>query len=640
MDAARDPRSARDSALTLGFATAVTMWAIAYVGRLPAVTAPSALIGGLMLAAVAGWGWFAGRRTGRWSSGAAGGAVAGVINLLILGSLVAGPDGALRSTTLWWLPASVVAVAALAGAAAALATAPPGAVVDTDWTAMLAKVAVAATFLLVVAGGLVTSNEAGLAVVDWPNTFGSNMFLYPISRMTGGIYYEHAHRLFGALVGLATLAVAFRLWRIDARSWVRALAAAAVVVVTVQGLLGGCASPGASRFRLPRRTWREHHLATLHGVLGLVFRAAMVGGAAATSRHWRSAPAPERVSAVAGDRTLQATLVGALVVQLVLGAIQRHLAQGLIIHITLAAFVTIMAIAVGARAWGLTRALAGAAARPAVDGPGLRPGRFDRGLAVTQAAPWSAIRLPLRSPSPRPSGGRRRFARARRAARRLTRRLPPTTPSDRRLKIEKKCVGRSETAERPRGGDRLRNPGPTVDPLPRASHSLDEELLAALDIGLGGAEVADRDAQRDAAVEPGVREKDLAGGVDAFEQAQVEAVEIGALEAAGFRAEADHRERHRRHPLEGRLAVDERGKALGKPDVGADPLADALEAEAAQHPPQLERPEAAPELDAIVHEVDRVCAATERRGQVLGDQREGAPEQLAVACRGPSSRSE
>lgn len=354
MDAARDPRSARYSALTLGFATAVTMWAIAYVGRLPAVTAPSALIGGLMLAAVAGWGWFAGRRTGRWSSGAAGGAVAGVINLLILGSLVAGPDGALRLATLWWLPASVGAVAALAGAAAAMAAASPGAAAATDWTAMLTKVAVAATFLLVVAGGLVTSNEAGLAVVDWPNTFGSNMFLYPISRMTGGIYYEHAHRLFGALVGLATLAVAVRLWRVDARSWVRALAAAAVVVVAVQGLLGGLRVTGRLTLSTAAADMAPSiGLAILHGVLGQVFLALMVVVAAATSRRWRSAPAPELMASAAGDRTLQATLVSALMVQLVLGAIQRHLAQGLIIHITLAAFVAIVAIAAGARAWGL-----------------------------------------------------------------------------------------------------------------------------------------------------------------------------------------------------------------------------------------------------------------------------------------------
>ncbi|PWB73993.1 MAG: hypothetical protein C3F15_08690 [Holophagae bacterium] len=354
MAAARDPRSARGSALTLGFATAVTMWAIAYVGRLPAVTASSALIGVLMLAAVVGWGWFAGRRTARWSAGAAGGAVAGVTNLLILGSLIAGPDGALQWAMLWWLPVSVVAVGALAGAAAAVAAASPAPPRETDWTAMLTKVAVVASFLMVVAGGLVTSKEAGLAVVDWPNTFGSNMFLYPISRMTGSIYYEHAHRLFGALLGLTTVAVAVRLWRVEPRSWVRALAAAAVAVVVIQGLLGGLRVTG----HLTLSTATEDMapsigLAVLHGVVGQVFLALMVVVAAATSRRWRTAPERQPGVRAATDRTLQAVLVGALVVQLLLGAIQRHVAQGLVVHISLAAVVAILAIAAGARAWGL-----------------------------------------------------------------------------------------------------------------------------------------------------------------------------------------------------------------------------------------------------------------------------------------------
>jgi len=354
MPAACSSSSDRGSALALGFATAVTMWVIAYVGRLPVVTAPSAVIAIAMLAAVVGWGWFAARRTARWCAGAAGGAVAGVINLLILGSLVAGPDGAPRWAMLWWLPASVVAMAALAGAAAALAAAAGAPAASTDWTAMLTKVAVVASFLLVVAGGLVTSNEAGLAVVDWPNTFGSNMFLYPLSRMTGGIFYEHAHRLFGTLVGLATLAVAVRLWRTDARSSVRAVAALAVVLVVVQGLLGGLRVTG----RLTLSTAAEDMapsigLAVLHGVLGQVFLALMVALSAATSRRWRSEPAAEPAVSAAGDRTLQAALICALLVQLVLGAIQRHLAQGLLIHITLAAIVAVVAIVVGARAWGL-----------------------------------------------------------------------------------------------------------------------------------------------------------------------------------------------------------------------------------------------------------------------------------------------
>lgn len=355
MAAVQHDESEAGAGLALGLATAVTMWGIAYLGRLPAVMAPSAAIGVLMLAAVAAWGWYAGRRSGRgWRVGAIAGAVAAVVNLLILGSLLGGPDGSVNTLLLWWLPASVVAVAALAGAAAAIGSAGRTASAAGGWTGLLTKVAVGATFLLVVAGGLVTSNEAGLAVVDWPNTFGSNMFLYPLSRMTGGIYYEHAHRLFGALVGLTTIAVAFQLWRVRERQWVRFVAVAAVVAVIVQGLLGGLRVTG-------RLTWSTSiedmapsiALAVVHGVLGQVFLGLMVVLAAATSRRWRSAPPAAPVQWFATDRALQAGLVAALVIQLVLGALQRHLAQALLVHITLAAVVTIIAIAAGARAWGL-----------------------------------------------------------------------------------------------------------------------------------------------------------------------------------------------------------------------------------------------------------------------------------------------
>ena len=84
-----------------------------------------------------------------------------------------------------------------------------------------------------------TSAEAGLAVADWPTSFGYNMFLYPFSRMTGGIYYEHAHRLLGALVGLTTLVLALFLQRVETRRWVRRLGWAALLMVVVQGVLGG-----------------------------------------------------------------------------------------------------------------------------------------------------------------------------------------------------------------------------------------------------------------------------------------------------------------------------------------------------------------------------------------------------------------
>ena len=339
--------------LALGFAMVVTMWAVAYVCRLPAVMAPSWLLLVLLLAAVAGWGMVAGRRVGGWSVGLAAGVTASVVNMLVLGSLLGSPDAVgVRPSALWWVPGSMIVVAGVAAVAAAFATYDPS--IRTDWTAMLSKVGVAATFLLVIAGGLVTSHEAGLAVVDWPNTFGYNMFLYPLTRMTGGIYYEHAHRLFGALVGLTTVVLAAYLWRFDTRRWVARLALLAVGLVILQGILGGLRVTG--RFTLSTSledVAPNIGLAVVHGVLGQLFLGLMVALAVVTSARWKGDEPPRAVPSVATDRSLQLWLVAALVVQLVLGAVQRHLAQGLLIHITLAAVVTMLAIVAGARAWGL-----------------------------------------------------------------------------------------------------------------------------------------------------------------------------------------------------------------------------------------------------------------------------------------------
>ncbi|MFV2071681.1 MAG: COX15/CtaA family protein [Thermoanaerobaculales bacterium] len=346
----------RSYLLPLSFAMTVSMWAAAYLCRLPAVMAPSWVVLAMMLAAVAVWGWLTGNRVdGSWRSGVYVGAVAAVLNMLILGSLLRSAEGGgLVPSALWWIPGSILAVAVVAGGFAAVASAPGERSVPADWTALFSKVAVAATFLLVVAGGLVTSNEAGLAVVDWPNTFGSNMFLYPLARMTGGIYYEHAHRLFGALVGLTMVVLAVRLWRLDERLWVRRLALASVVVVMVQGLLGGLRVTGSLTLSTsPEEMTPSIALAIIHGVLGQVFLGMVVALAVLTSRWWRMAPPEEPRATVTADRNLQRWLVLSLVVQLVLGAVQRHLAWGLVIHVSLAAVVVMLAVVAGARAWGL-----------------------------------------------------------------------------------------------------------------------------------------------------------------------------------------------------------------------------------------------------------------------------------------------
>src|SRR5216684_9386364 len=90
------------------------------------------------------------------------------------------------------------------------------------------------TVLLLIAGALVTSNQAALSVPDWPLSYGS---LTP--PMVGGIRYEHSHRLIASFVGLLTIVLAVWLWLREPRHWVRRLGLVALGAVIAQGVLGG-----------------------------------------------------------------------------------------------------------------------------------------------------------------------------------------------------------------------------------------------------------------------------------------------------------------------------------------------------------------------------------------------------------------
>jgi cytochrome c oxidase assembly protein subunit 15 len=331
--------------LAIGFGTSVAMWALGYLARLPVVLAPPALVLVLMLLALLGGGFLAGSRGSRGVRGGAyAGALTGLLNLLVLGSFLSTADrpNALVPNAALWFPGSIV-FSSLLGACGAWWGTRRGPRGDRppDWTAILARVAVAATFLLLVAGGLVTSNKAGLAVVDWPRSYGYNMFLYPFSRMTGGIYYEHAHRLLGALVGLTTVTLAVHLALVETRASVKRAGFIAVALVIVQGILGGL-----------RVTERSIALAVVHGVTAQVFLSLLVAIAVVSGATWRSDRAPEPSRHARADRRIASIAVGALLVQIVLGAIQRHLAMGLMLHIVSAFVVAPITIAAGVRAWG------------------------------------------------------------------------------------------------------------------------------------------------------------------------------------------------------------------------------------------------------------------------------------------------
>lgn len=174
----------------------------------------------------------------------------------------------------------------------------------------LALVTAAATLVLILFGGLVTNTGAGLAVPDWPTTFGHNMFLFPWSQMIGGVFYEHSHRLIGSLVGLLTLGLAAALWSTAARlRWLGLVAAAAVIA---QGVLGGL-----------RVVLLQDMLAILHGSLAQAFFGLLVAIALLTSPSARA----ESVGIDPKLRVLTLVAVVLTYAQIVFGALLTHAGQ-------------------------------------------------------------------------------------------------------------------------------------------------------------------------------------------------------------------------------------------------------------------------------------------------------------------------
>lgn len=181
------------------------------------------------------------------------------------------------------------------------------------------------TFLLLVAGALVTSNDAGLAVPDWPLSYGS---IAP--PMVGGIFYEHGHRVAAAFVGLLTIVLAAWLWRREPRRWVRRLGLVALGAVIAQGVLGGL----AVLFYLPVT------ISVAHASLAQIFFGTVVSLALFTSRWWQSDLSQVEDSGSPPLRRLAWWSVAAIFLQLVLGAAFRHKGFGIVPHLVGAAVVT------------------------------------------------------------------------------------------------------------------------------------------------------------------------------------------------------------------------------------------------------------------------------------------------------------
>jgi len=160
---------------------------------------------------------------------------------------------------------------------------------------------------------MVTSKGVGLAVPDWPTTFGYNMFLFPVSKWIGGVLFEHTHRLIASTVGFLTIILAIWLWRAEDRQTVKTLGLLAVAGVILQGILGGL-----------RVTMLKDQIGIFHACLAQAFLGLIVLIAIMTTNFWRSFFAALHAVRIARIKTIAVVTTVSIYVQLALGATMRH----------------------------------------------------------------------------------------------------------------------------------------------------------------------------------------------------------------------------------------------------------------------------------------------------------------------------
>jgi len=193
--------------------------------------------------------------------------------------------------------------------------------VDRVWLRHFSKLVCLSVVFLIFAGARVTSYGAGLAVPDWPSTYGENMFLFPPSKWRGNIFYEHSHRLIASSVGFLMIILAVWIGRVEKRRWVRSLAYVALGAVICQGLLGGM----TVLFKLPTA------VSVSHAVLAQTFLILTIIIAYSQSRELKARRKTLPLRSKNG--LFKVALLSSVIiyVQLVLGALMRHTESGLAI---------------------------------------------------------------------------------------------------------------------------------------------------------------------------------------------------------------------------------------------------------------------------------------------------------------------
>lgn len=369
-------------AVVVGFAGAVAVWSAWFITHLPWIgmaesTSIPLLLGVWVIATAAAIGWIGESR--RAPVGLLSGVVGGLVGLLILGSKIVpdatpeGPVGVARDSSLppvYLIVPGFVALGAVLGLIGGVVSVllPRERAAGDSLSRFGIVVSVGVVPLLVV-GGLVTSTDSGMAVPDWPNTYGSNMFLYPLGpRSDAATYLEHSHRLFGSLIGLMTLVLAAWVWISDRRDWVRVLAGVALGLVVVQGVIGG----GRVLMGSTDAAADNRAMAMLHGVLAQLVFGVIVALAATLSPLFKS---PLRLPPNRAHRRFKTFATGfthALILQLVFGAMYRHMRHGhaLWTHAGFSLIVVLLALLAGFAAIGLTRSAEESEPAPLGNEPG------------------------------------------------------------------------------------------------------------------------------------------------------------------------------------------------------------------------------------------------------------------------------
>ena len=195
-----------------------------------------------------------------------------------------------------------------------------------------------ATLLLICSGGMVTSKNVGLAVPDWPTTFGYNMFLFPVSKWIGGVFFEHTHRLIASTIGFLTVILAVWLWHDEdrqrsrrepsdvdgkareglragtrANQTVKTLGLLAVAGVILQGILGGL-----------RVTMLKDQIGIFHACLAQAFLGLIVLIGVMRTNFWRGSSASVDPTKSRTIKTIAIVTTIAIYLQLALGATMRH----------------------------------------------------------------------------------------------------------------------------------------------------------------------------------------------------------------------------------------------------------------------------------------------------------------------------